>query len=162
MKKFFFLWLFLLSAGGFAQTAAVKLYNPGANAEKDITEALKKARLENKHVFIQAGGNWCYWCLEFNRFTKAEKQVDSLLHSDYVVYHLNYSPENKNVALFTKYGFPQRFGFPVFIILDVNGNRIHTQNSGYLEQGKSYNKRKVIEFLGHWNRRSINPQMYKN
>ena len=35
--------------------------------------------------------------------------------------------------ILAKYGYPQRFGFPVFIVLDGNGNRIHTQNSAYLE-----------------------------
>ena len=29
---------------------------------------------------------------------------------------------------------------------DENGNRIHTQNSVYLEEGKGYNKDKIAEF----------------
>ena len=49
--------------------------------------------------------------------------------------------------MFAKYGYPQRFGFPVFIILDDKGNRIHTQNSEYLEEGKGYNKDKIAEFF---------------
>jgi thioredoxin-related protein len=140
-----------------AQTAANNLYTPVANAEKDIAEAVKRAKAERKNVLVLAGGNWCRWCHEFNRFSQAEKQVDSLLKSDFIVYHLNYSPENKNAAIFARYGYPQRFGFPVMLIVDQNGNRLHTQNSTYLEQGKSYNKRKVLEFLEQWNRKAVNP-----
>ena len=142
----------------FGQTVDKKLYNPGANADKEINDAVKKARAENKNVFIQAGGNWCSWCMEFNRFCLADKQVDSIIKADYVVYHLNYSPENKNETIFSRYGYPQRFGFPVFLIVDGSGNRIHTQNSSYLEQGKSYNKRKLMEFLQQWNRKAVNPR----
>jgi len=145
-----------------AQTIDKKLYNPAANAERDISDAVKKAKAENKNVFIQAGGNWCSWCVEFNRFCLADKQIDSIIKSDYVVYHLNYSPENKNESIFARYGYPQRFGFPVFLIVDGNGNRIHIQNSSYLEQGKSYNKRKLVEFLQQWNRKAVNPAAYKN
>jgi len=155
----YILGLYFLFSGSalIAQSAVNSLYNPGANAERDLAAAVKKAKATNKNVFIMAGGNWCKWCHEFNRFSQAEKQVDSILNEDFVFYHLNYSPENKNPAIFARYGYPQRFGFPVFLIVDQNGNRIHTQNSSYLEQGKSYNKRKVLEFLQQWNRKAVNP-----
>ncbi len=138
-----------------------KPYNPSANAENDIATTLKKATAENKHVLVQAGGNWCSWCMEFNRFIHATGQIDSLINKCFIVYHLNYSPENPNKAVFARYGYPQRFGFPVFIILDAAGNRIHTQNSEYLEQGRSYNKQKVWEFLVQWTPQALNPALYK-
>ena len=145
-----------------AQPAPVKLYNPAANAEKELADVVKRAKTEKKNIFIQAGGNWCVWCLEFNRFSKTDKEVDSMINADYIVYHLNYSSENRNLSVFTRFGYPQRFGFPVFIILDGNGSRLHTQNTSYLEQGKSYNKKKLMEFLQHWNRKAVDPLAYKN
>jgi len=138
-----------------------KIYDPSANAELDIASAVKLAKIENKHILLIAGGNWCKWCIEFNRFAHSTGSVDSLLNKCFVVYHLNYSKENLNNALFAKYGYPQRFGFPVFIILDANGNRIHTQDSEYLEQGRSYNKQKVLEFLLQWTPQALNPSLYK-
>ena len=144
-----------------AQPAVSKLYNPAASAESDLAGAIRLAKAERKNVLVQAGGNWCVWCIEFNRFCHADAQIDSLLEADYVVYHLNYSPENKNEALMAKYGFPQRFGFPVFMVLDENGRRLHTQNSSYLEQGKSYNKGKVMEFLQNWNQTALDPASYR-
>jgi len=140
-----------------------KLYNPSADADKEIKAAIKKAKAESKYVLIQGGGNWCSWCIEFARFAKADAQLDSVMNASFVWYHLNYSKENENKAVFAKYGYAQRFGFPVFIILDENGNRIHTQNSEYLEDGKkSYNKAKVQAFLEMWSPRALNPKMYGN
>jgi thioredoxin-related protein len=155
----FFYIFFALEAH--AQAPVEKIYNPLANADANISAALKTAKAENKHVLLQAGGNWCSWCIEFNRFSHAEGKIDSLLAKCYVVYYLNYSSENKNKNIFAKYGYPQRFGFPVFIILDADGNRLHTQNSDYLEQGRSYNKQKVYEFLLQWTPQALDASIYK-
>ncbi|MFI5153606.1 MAG: thioredoxin family protein [Chitinophagales bacterium] len=138
-----------------------KLYDPKADAARDISSAIKKARAEHKHVLLEAGGNWCSWCIEFGRFSQSDPSIDSLLGKSYIIYHLNYSKENTNKDLFAAYGYPQRFGFPVFIVLDENGNRIHTQNSEYLEQGKSYSKEKVMEFLVQWTPQALDPESYK-
>ena len=158
-KAFSLLFVAFTTVSLFAQEK--KLYDPSADADKDITTALKKAKAENKFVLLQGGGNWCGWCIEFARFCKADKKIDSVINASFVWYHLNYSKENENKKLFAKYGYPQRFGFPVFIILDGDGNRIHTQNSAYLEDGKkSYSKDKVQEFLEVWSPNALNPKMY--
>jgi len=107
------------------------------------------------------GGNWCSWCLKFNKQVLQDKQLDSAVSANYVFYHLNYSKENKNLDILKTYGFPQRFGFPVFVILDANGNRIHTQNSAYLEEGKGYSKSKIMEFLDNWSPNAHKADNYK-
>ena len=162
MKIYWLFFLILIAFTSRGQEPGAKLYNPSSNATTEISDAVRRAKASQKHVLIQAGGNWCKWCIEFNRFSKSDKQIDSILNADYIIYHLNYSPENKNASVFAKYGYPQRFGFPVFLVLDENGNRIHTQNSSYLEQGRSYNKEKVIQFLELWNKKAIDPLAYKN
>ena len=83
------------------------------------------------------------------------------MKSAFVWYHLNWSKENENKKTFAKYGYPQRFGYPVFIILNGKGERLNTQNSEYLEDGKkSYSREKVIAFLEMWSPRALNPKMY--
>ncbi len=138
-----------------------KLYNPEANAAKDIEAAIAKAKAAKKFVLIQAGGNWCGWCIEFARFAKATPKIDSVIKASFVWYHLNWSKENENSPIFKKYGYAQRFGFPVFLILNEKGERIHTQNSEYLEDGKkSYSPYKVQAFLEMWSPRALNAKMY--
>ena len=125
-------------------------------------EAVKEAKEENKNVFIEIGGNWCIWCARFNDFITKDEKIDSLVKADYVVYHMNYSKENFNARLLAKYGYPQRFGFPVFLVLDENGRLIQTQNSWYLEDGKkSYDHDKVIEFFTDWSPSALDPKQYK-
>ncbi|HUR11494.1 MAG TPA: thioredoxin family protein [Flavitalea sp.] len=138
------------------------LYKPEENAEKEISRAVKEAHNSNKHVFIQVGGNWCVWCARFNDFVTKDQKIDSLIRADYVVYHMNYSKENYNKELLSRFQFPQRFGFPVFIILDGSGKQIHTQNSAYLEEDKGYSREKVIEFFQHWSPKALDASAYKN
>ncbi len=148
---------------GYAQDMKkFSLYKPGENAVVELEKAVKEAKTTGKHVFVQIGGNWCVWCARFYEYINNDKQLDSAMHSGYIVYHLNYSKENINKEVMAKLGYPQRFGFPVFIVLDGNGNRLHTQNSEYFEQEKSYDKRKVMEFFNHWNPKALEADQYKN
>jgi len=139
-----------------------KLYNPTENTAEALGKAVSKAKSTGKYVFVQIGGNWCVWCARFHDFINADKQIDSLIQSSFIVYHMNYSSENKNPEMLKKLDYPQRFGFPVFIILDGNGKKLHTQNSAYLEEGKGYNKDKVMEFFQHWSPKAFEPEQYKN
>lgn len=162
MKKLLLVCMLLGSAALVkAQEAKPKLYDPTANAAKDVQAAIAQAAKEKKHVLLQMGGNWCGWCIRFNEYVTTDKQLDSLVNANYVVYHLNYSPENKNTAIFTKYGFPQRFGFPVFVVLDAKGNQIHTQDSALLEEGNGYDKKKVTGFLRNWGPAALQAEQYK-
>jgi len=142
--------------------AKFKLYKPEEKAEQEIDKVIKQAKTGGKHVLIQIGGNWCIWCARFHDFITNDAKIDSVIRAAYIVYHMNYSPENYNAKLLAKYGFPQRFGFPVFLVLNAEGKLIHTQNSWYLEDGKkSYDRDKVIAFLTDWSPSALNPQQYK-
>ena len=136
------------------------LYNPYENVDSAIKAAEKIAAKEGKHIFLQMGGNWCIWCARFNAFTTSDKKIDSIVKANYVVVHVNYSKENKNKSIQEKYEYPARFGFPVFVILDAKGKRLHTQNSGYLEKDKNYSKEKVIEFFESWSPEALQPKKY--
>jgi len=162
MKYLFFLiGLFVFYSAQSQNTDTAHLYNVTDNAEKEISAAVKKAKAEHKFVLLQGGGNWCSWCKRFSITVAQDMKLDSIVNADFIVYHLNYSEENKNEKLYAKYGYPQRFGFPVFIILDEDGNRIHTQNSGYLEEGKGYNHDKIAEFFEAWSPAALDPANYK-
>ena len=139
----------------------IEIYDPMADANKQISEAVKKAQSEGKHVFLQVGGNWCPWCVKFHRFIDADQEIKQQAENNFEIVRVNYSPENKNEKLLAELGFPQRFGFPVFIILDGNGQRIHTQNSAYLEEGESYNKKEVLQFFKQWSPKALDPESYK-
>lgn len=162
MKKFLLVsGILLTSLLGFPQDMKnFNLYHPEENAKQEISKKVKEAKSSGKHVLLQIGGNWCVWCARFNDFVTTDKLIDSLVNDNYVVYHMNYSKENFNIELLKKYKFPQRFGFPVFLILNDEGDLIHTQNSAYLESGKGYDKEKVIAFFKDWTSKAIDPSQY--
>jgi thiol:disulfide interchange protein len=164
MKKLFLVTVIMFSTVlVFSQDMTkFKLYSPEANAKKEIAEVVKQAKESGKHVLIQVGGNWCIWCARFNDFVNTDRSLDSLVNGNYVVYHLNYSKENKNSELLATYDFPQRFGFPVFQVLNEKGDLLHTQSSWYLEDGKkSYDKEKVAAFFTDWTKKALDPAQYK-
>lgn len=160
MRWFFFL-LFSLALSASANDST-KLYHPYAPAEKEIKAAVAKAKKEKKHVLLQIGGNWCVWCYRFNSFVQTDSLLKKLANDNYVIYHLNYSKENKNLAVMKKLGYPQRFGFPVLVVLDGDGNRLHTQDSGILEKGNGYDSGKVKSFLQNWAPGAFEEALYKD
>lgn len=139
---------------------SIKIYNPAADASAELSAAIKAAQEQNKHVLVQVGGNWCSWCIMLHGFFQSEYQVDSILKADYILVRINYSPENKNREVLANLEFPQRFGFPVLLVIDGNGKRLHTQDSGLLELGRGYDPDKVKRFLLSWNRAAVDPTTY--
>ncbi len=147
-------------AATIAQQPKVSIYNPEADAKADINAAVAKATSENKHVLLQVGGNWCPWCVKLHKLFHADATIDSLLKADYIYVMVNYSKENKNLPVLKELGFPQRFGFPVLVILDRTGKRIHTQDTGLLEAGDGYDPKKILGFLKGWTVAALDPKNY--
>jgi thioredoxin-related protein len=148
----------------FAQDAS-KPYNENADARAGLKKAISQAKKENKHVLVQFGGNWCPWCIRFHQMAGGAKALDSLLKADYVYMLLNV-PQEKNKRdydLFREYGFPNRFGYPVFVVLNGEGKNLHIQDSGILEHCrlKGYDTTKVVTFLKMWTPRAVDPLTYQ-
>ena len=163
MRKFVLLLLLvvLLGATAYSQETA-RIYDPEADAAAEVEQAIRLAGLEDKHVLVMVGGNWCSWCRRLNAFILEDQQIDSLIQAEYIWVKVNYSKENKNLDLLEDLGLPQRMGFPVMVILDEEGKRLHTQNSWYLEEDKSYSKDKLMSFLNEWTAGALDPKNYKD
>jgi len=164
MKKIYLLMIFLSFALISNAQHDNKIYDEEADAKADFKKALELATAQNKHVLIQVGGNWCHWCLRFNNYVTVNQEIDSIINAHYVVLHINYSTANKNKEIMAELEYPQRFGFPVFLVTDATGKRLHTQNSGFLEKESSYDTAKVKQFLQQWTVTAIskeNNQMIK-
>jgi thioredoxin-related protein len=165
MKKYF-LMVFILSftLTLFAQEAS-KPYNENADARADLKKALSQAKKENKHVLVQFGGNWCPWCIRFHNMAFGAKVIDSIMKADYVYMLLNVPQDKKkrDYALFKEFGYPNRFGYPVFVVLNGNGKQLHIQDSGILEhcQVKGYDTTKVVTFLKMWTPKAVDPATYQ-
>ena len=138
-----------------------QLYDSSRNAMADIDSAVYQADIGNKYVLIQVGGNWCKWCIRLHHFIESNHRIDSIITADYVLIRVNYSKENKNSEAMKRLEFPDRFGFPVLVVMDSMGNRLHTQDTYFLEQGDSYSEEKIKRFLLSWNRKAVSPETYQ-
>ena len=158
MKKLFFLLTLVagLSFGGQAQT---KVYNENLDAMQQIKEAATLAKETGRYVLCQVGGNWCPWCLRFAEFAAKDSIVSPLIKENYVYIHVNYSKGNKNLEAMRYLGNPGRFGYPVFVVLDSQGQPIHIQESESLEEGKGYSRQRVEKFLRLWNRKAVEAEV---
>lgn len=142
--------LLSLSGGATHAQERAKLYDPETDAAAALDAAIAMAKQEGKHVLAQVGGNWCRWCVKLDRTMSDDPGIDSLLQADYVLLRINYSKENRNMDVLERLAWPQRFGFPVLVVLDGAGQRLHTQDSGQLEKGDGHDPEAVARFLRLW------------
>lgn len=155
-----YLWFILMfSFGLYAQEQ--QLYNENIDGKQQLANAIMEAQKSQKHILVQVGGNWCPWCIKFHKFITNMTSIDSIIKANYIYVPLNYSRENKNTEALKQLEYPQRFGFPVLVILDAGGKRIHTQDSGLLEKGNNYDTAKVVTFLKQWTPKALNPSNYE-
>ncbi len=150
--------LFSMAANAQEQTAPKKVYNEQINPLEQIDQAIALAQTEGKFVICQVGGNWCPWCLRFADFITNDSTINSVIEQNFVYIHVNYHPRKAGEvgkALMKRLNNAGRFGFPVLVVLDEQGQIIHIQDSGLLEEDKSYNQKKVLNFFQNWTPKAV-------
>lgn len=135
-----------------------EIYEPAADAKAAIAAAVAKAKTEGKHVLVKIGGNWCPWCYFLHDELETRPKLAELVARSYVLVRVNYDPQHKNEAVLAELEHPERFGFPVLVVLDGEGKRLHTQDSGLLEVGDHHDPRQVEQFLKGWTPESLRPR----
>jgi thioredoxin-related protein len=126
----------------------VTIYDPNRNAETDIKDAVLEARRTGKRVLVDVGGEWCVWCHTLDKFFVENPKLLEYREQNYVMVKINFSPENKNARVLSRY--PAIPGFPHLFVLDTKGRLLRSQGTGELEAGKSYNAERVFRFLRKW------------
>lgn len=129
------------------------LYDKTADGAKQIAEALKVAKRENRRVLLQFGANWCGWCHKLHDLFKKDRGISRKLMYEYVVVLIDVDSvdgKKHNEATNEKYGSPTKHGLPVLVVLDADGKQLTTQDTGALEKGKEHDPAKVLAFLEKW------------
>lgn len=135
-----------------ASYGQTKVYDETIDPFAQIDRAVNKAQAEDKLVICQLGGNWCPWCIRFARFITEDQDIDKIVKDNFVYIHVNFKSRDDALSqrVSKRLGNAGRFGFPVLVILNTDGSVLHIQNSAYLEEGKGYNKKKVLDFFKQW------------
>ncbi|MEP7328073.1 MAG: thioredoxin family protein [Betaproteobacteria bacterium] len=132
---------------GAAQSLPAK-FDPARDAVADVAAATAQAKAQGKRVLVDVGGEWCSWCHILDRFVAANDDVRALRDANYVWVKVNWSKENKNQALLSRW--PKINGYPHLFVLDGTGKLLHSQDTGALESGKDYDHAKLTAFLKSW------------
>jgi thiol:disulfide interchange protein len=123
----------------------VDVYDPTRDAEADLRQALSVARRDGKRVLLEVGGKWCIWCKILDHYFVDNPDLLALRKSAYVMVKVNFSPDNENAAVLAKY--PKPAGYPHLYVLDDRGKLLVSQDTGELEEGRSYHHGRMREFL---------------
>jgi thioredoxin-related protein len=141
-----------LTASSFSQSEStykpVTEFDPSRNPAEDVKEAAIEAQRTNKRIILDVGGDWCIWCHRLDDFIKKNEEINNFLHKNFILVKVNFSKENKNEEFLSKY--PEIPGYPHFFVLEKNGELLHSQNTGELEQDKGYSKEKMMTFFKNW------------
>ncbi len=152
MKRILFIALTLMLAAIPVSAQSTKFYDETIDPIEQIDAAVAKAQADGKYVICQVGGNWCKWCRWFGKFITEDQEINQVIQDNFVYIHVNYTDgkDPRTQEAMKRLKNPARFGFPVLVILDTDGNVIHTQQSDYLEEGEGYNHKRVLDFFNHW------------
>ena len=123
-------------------------FDPNRSAAKDISDGIAQAAKHHQRVLLDVGGNWCGWCLKLDHLFHTDPEVSALLLKKYVVVKVNYSPEQENTAVLSRY--PKVEGYPHLFVLDDKGKLLHSEDTSLLESGDHHDPGKVMAFLRQW------------
>jgi thiol:disulfide interchange protein len=130
------------------------IYDPRADGDHQVADALRRASTEHKRVIVDMGANWCIWCRRLHSTFEGDASVAAALERGFVVVMLDVNTRNgtrRNAALVDRYGnAPASHGIPVLVVLDADGKQLATKDTGELEQGEGHSPDKILQFLAAW------------
>jgi len=125
------------------------LYPAGADAKKEIDEALKQATIEKKRVLLIFGGNWCYDCHVLDRALH-EGAAGKIAKQSFLLVHVDIGEGDKNLDLTKLYKIPLDKGVPAVAILNGGGKLLYSSGDGEFEAARSMMKKDLVRFLWIW------------
>ena len=123
-------------------------YDAKRDAAADIQSAVKEAQRNKKRVLLEVGGEWCSWCHTLDKFFETHPDLLALREQNFITVKINFSEENENKEVLSRYAAIE--SYPHILILDSDGTFLHSQDTGVLESGKSYDLARLTEFLTKW------------
>jgi thioredoxin 1 len=125
------------------------LYPAGADAKKEIDQALRLAVAEKKRVMLIFGGNWCYDCHVLDRALH-EGAAGKIAKENFLLVHVDIGEGEKNPDLLKLYKIPLAKGVPAVAILTGDGKLVYSSGDGEFEAARRMMKKDLVAFLVSW------------
>ncbi len=131
---------------------AHRVFDPSRDALQDLQTAEQQARTQHKNILIDVGGNWCPSCIVLDRTLQSDPVLRTLLAQNYVLLHVNWSSDNENKPLLSRY--PQAHGYPALYVLSPTGQLVVAEDTSVFEQhpdhGETYNHASLQAFFSRY------------
>ena len=145
MKKLVLILVLLFSFNGWSITD-YEPYDENADALENISMALKNAKLENKYVLLQMGGNWCPDCRTLGEYF-SRSDIKQWLNDRLILVSVDVGEWNRNLDIVEEYGNPISEGIPALVLLNSNDEVMLATLAGELASARSMSKDDLIEWL---------------
>ncbi|MFH1765436.1 MAG: thioredoxin family protein [Gemmatimonadota bacterium] len=132
----------------YAAFYVVEEYDEARDPAVDLKVTVERAQTVGKRILLEVGGVWCGWCKLLDGFIHDHPAVSAKLDAGFLIMKVNWSRGNPNEEFLGQY--PTIRGYPHIFVLEKDGTLLHSQNTGDLEEGKSYNEGALLGFLDDW------------
>lgn len=130
------------------ETVEREPFDPYKDPKMDLEQAIASAKIDGKRIILDVGGEWCGWCRHMDKFFAQNPALAKLRDENFIWIKVNYSEENYNDEFLSKY--PSIKGYPHLFVLETDGTLLKSQETGSLEDEKSYDLQKFTDFLKKW------------
>lgn len=125
------------------------LFDPNRDPASDMKQALAYAKVSQKNILVEIGGDWCKWCHILEKFITEHRELSEIRYKNYVHVKVYFGKDDPINREFIK-KFPPVDGIPHYFVYDFDGNFLHSQDTEELEEGESYNYDRLFSFLAQW------------
>ena len=136
-----------LTRAGAATTQMI--YDPHANPNDAIAQALTAAKADHKRVLLDFGADWCPDCQVLAQLFD-DPQVKPFLDAHYHVVRIDVGRWDNNLDVANRYGNPIEKGIPAVVILDADARTITSTAGGELANARTATANEILSFLQQW------------
>jgi len=130
-------------------STAQMIYDPRANPNEAIDQALKQAKVDHKRVLLDFGADWCPDCQVLAQLFDDPK-VKPFLDAHYHVVRIDVGRWDNNLDVANRYGNPIEKGIPAVVILDADANTITSTAGGELANARTATANDILTFIQQW------------
>ena len=122
-------------------------YDKKRNPHEDLALSMAKAKKSGKKILMVVGGEWCKWCGQLDNFLDDHEAVAKEFYTSFEVLRVYYGKGITKEGQSLLMQFPVPKGTPHFYILDSKAKLLKSIDTGKLERGYSYHKKKFMTFI---------------